>query len=132
LGFDGLFQQKIQSRGLFGCSLFRAGMFPSLLDLLTDERERMLFVAFASSGYEQEDVLFLCAVLDFEKAPDNKKSEAATRVLKEYLEDGLVCFGCFCVSFSFFSFLFARSCSWCKAKCGNEESYREEVEARKV
>ncbi len=43
------------------------------------------FVAFATSSYSQEKVLFLCAVFDFPSSSDKK--EAASLIMREYLDE---------------------------------------------
>lgn len=61
-------------------------MYPSLLELLTNERERSNFVAFATSTYAQEEVLFLAAVLEFNSAADH--AAVAGTIMREYLVEG--------------------------------------------
>jgi hypothetical protein len=65
------------------------GNFPSVEEIVSDASERTKFLAFASSRYAQEGVLFLCAVWDAENtSPSEQERETAlNNTFAEYVSD---------------------------------------------
>jgi hypothetical protein len=71
----------------------QAHEFPSLRQLIADDRERTNFVAFASESYAQGEVLFLCAIHDLDTS-SGRAAEMAHAIF-DGTTDGrrlLVCF----------------------------------------